>query len=122
LGRVPDAELPALMAGCRAFIFPGLEDFGIAPVQALAAGRPVIALAGGGALDIIQDGANGLLFETPEAASLCAALERFERLHFDAESLRRSAARFDRARFVDQLGACLNTLVPSEPTWNSSTT
>jgi len=45
LGRVPDGDVPALMAGCRAFIFPGLEDFGITPVQALAAGRPVIALA-----------------------------------------------------------------------------
>ena len=66
LGRVPEADLPALLAGCRAFIFPGLEDFGIAPVQALAAGRPVVALAGGGALDIVDDGANGVLFRSPE--------------------------------------------------------
>ena len=66
LGRVPEADLPALMAGCRAFIFPGLEDFGITPVQALAAGRPVIAFAGGGALDIVQDGVNGLLFREPD--------------------------------------------------------
>jgi glycosyltransferase involved in cell wall biosynthesis len=122
LGRVPDVELPALVAGCRAFIFPGLEDFGIAPVQALAAGRPVIALAGGGALDIVQDGANGLLFDTPETASLCAALERFERLRFDAEILRRSAARFDRARFAEQLRDYLRTHTASEPIWNSSTT
>lgn len=122
LGRVPDEDLPALMAGCRAFIFPGLEDFGIAPVQALAAGRPVIALRGGGALDIIQDGANGLLFDASEAGPLCAALERFERLHFDPASLRRSAERFDRARFVEQLRDYLNTLSASEPKWNFSTT
>lgn len=103
LGRVPDADLPALMAGCRAFIFPGLEDFGITPVQALAAGRPVVAFAGGGALDIVQDGVNGALFDQPTAASLCAALERVERLRFDADALQASAGRFDRARFVDAM-------------------
>ena len=54
LGRVDDARAAELMAHCRAFIFPGLEDFGIAPVQAQAAGRPVIAFAGGGALDTVR--------------------------------------------------------------------
>jgi len=103
VGRVPEADLPALMAGCRAFIFPGLEDFGITPVQALAAGRPVVAFAGGGALDIVQDGVNGLLFHEPEAAALIAALKRFERLRFDPEGLRVSAARFDKDRFKEQL-------------------
>jgi len=107
LGRVPDADLPALMAGCRAFVFPGLEDFGITPVQALAAGRPVIALAGGGALDIVQDGANGVLFPQATVDDLCAALERFERLAFDPAAQRRSAERFDRRRFEDQLSAFL---------------
>ena len=111
LGRVPEADLPALVAGCRAFVFPGLEDFGIAPVQALAAGRPVIALAGGGALDIVQDGVNGILFPTPEVDDLCAALQRFERLSFDPAGLRRSAERFDRARFVDEFQSYLKTVV-----------
>ncbi len=110
LGRVPDADMPALLAGCRAFIFPGREDFGIAPVQALAAGRPVIALAGGGALDIVQDGANGVLFSKPEVADLCAAIERFERLTFDSPAVRRSAERFDRQRFTAQLGAYLEAV------------
>jgi glycosyltransferase involved in cell wall biosynthesis len=109
LGRVPDADLPALMAGCRAFIFPGLEDFGITPVQALAAGRPVVAFAGGGALDIVQDGINGVLFREPEAASLAAALLRFERLRFDPAALRTSAQRFDRGRFVEEMHAFLST-------------
>jgi glycosyltransferase involved in cell wall biosynthesis len=110
LGRVPDADLPALVAGCRAFIFPGLEDFGITSVQALAAGRPVIALAGGGALDIVQDGVNGVLFPAPEVDDLRAALERFERLSFDPAALRRSAERFDRERFVEQLRDFLHAL------------
>lgn len=107
LGRVPDDDVPGLMAGCRAFIFPGLEDFGIAPVQALAAGRPVIALAGGGALDIVQDGVNGLLFPNPEIDDLCAAVERFARLTFDPPALRCSAERFDRGRFEHQMSAFL---------------
>jgi glycosyltransferase involved in cell wall biosynthesis len=107
LGRVPDADLPALVAGCRAFIFPGLEDFGITPVQALAAGRPVIALAAGGALDIVQDGENGLLFPRPEVEDLCAAIERFERASFDLAIVRRSAERFNRKMFEEQLRAFL---------------
>jgi glycosyltransferase involved in cell wall biosynthesis len=107
MGRVPDDDVPALMAGCRAFIFPGREDFGIAPVQALAAGRPVIALAGGGALDIVQDGLNGVLFPNPGLDDLCAAIQRFERLRFDPRAMRRSAERFDRGRFEQQMNAFL---------------
>jgi glycosyltransferase involved in cell wall biosynthesis len=103
LGRVPDAEAPDLMARCRAFIFPGLEDFGITPVQALAAGRPVIAFAGGGALDIVQDGVNGLLFREPTVESLAEALRRFERERFDPTVIRRSAEQFDTAVFTDRL-------------------
>jgi glycosyltransferase involved in cell wall biosynthesis len=105
LGRVPDADLPALMAGCRAFIFPGLEDFGITPVQALAAGRPVIAYAGGGALDIVQDGVNGVLFHEQTPRALQAALERFQTLHFDPQAIRRSAEKFDAAVFKEKLSA-----------------
>jgi glycosyltransferase involved in cell wall biosynthesis len=104
VGRVPDSDLPALMAGCRAFILPGLEDFGITPVQALAAGRPVIALAGGGALDIVRDGENGILFPRPEVGDLSAAIERFETAVFEPALLRRSAERFDSMRFAGQLG------------------
>ncbi len=107
LGRVPEADLPGLLAGCRAFIFPGLEDFGITPVQALAAGRPVIAFAGGGALDTVQDGLNGVLFAEPTIAALGAALERFQRLRFEPEALRRSAERFDTRAFVRHLGTFL---------------
>jgi glycosyltransferase involved in cell wall biosynthesis len=113
LGRVPDADLPGLLAGCRAFIFPGLEDFGIAPVQALAAGRPVVALAGGGALDIVKDGANGVLFAEPQVDAVCAALERVQQLHFDPAALQASARRFDRSQFVAQLSAYLTKVAPA---------
>jgi glycosyltransferase involved in cell wall biosynthesis len=103
LGRVPDAEVPGLMARCRGFIFPGLEDFGIAPVQAQAAGRPVIAFAGGGALDTVQDGVNGVLFREQTVESLKDALVRFNGMRFDPRVVQQSAARFDTAEFVRQL-------------------
>ena len=67
LGYVPEEEVGELMASCRAFVFPGLEDFGIAPVQAMAAGRPVIAFAGGGALDYVVEGVDGNLFPRADA-------------------------------------------------------
>jgi len=105
VGRVPGADLPELMARCRAFIFPGLEDFGISPVQALAAGRPVIAFAGGGALDIVQDGVNGVLFHEQTVEALSAALQRLTTMRFDPEVIRRSAEKFDAAVFKEKLTA-----------------
>lgn len=105
LGRVPEADLPEVLARCRAFIFPGLEDFGITPVQALAAGRPVIAYAGGGALDIVQEGVNGVLFYEQTEAALGEALERFSKIKFDTETIRRSAAKFDTMVFKEKLTA-----------------
>ncbi len=103
LGRVPEADLPDLMARCRAFIFPGLEDFGIAPVQALAAGRPVIAFAGGGALDTVVENQTGHLFHKQTVESLTAVLQNFEPSQFDPASIRAFALKFDRAVFEQQL-------------------
>ncbi len=105
LGRVPQEQLPDLMARCRAFLFPGLEDFGIAPVEAQAAGRPVIAYRGGGALDSVIEGETGLFFDAQTVESLCAAIERFEGMTFDGARCRANAERFDRAVFEHQLAA-----------------
>lgn len=103
LGYVPDDELNDLMARCKAFIFPGLEDFGIAPVQAMAAGRPVIAYAGGGALDTVIPGETGDLFYTPSAESLAAVLERFDPSAYSVAALRAHAETFDRAVFEREM-------------------
>src|SRR5262249_21737105 len=62
LGRVGDADLAGLYARCRALLFPGVEDFGITPLEALASGRPVVALAEGGALETVGAGAYGVLY------------------------------------------------------------
>lgn len=99
LGHVPDADLPDLMARCRGFIFPGLEDFGIAPVEAQAAGRPVIAFRGGGALDTVIEGTSGVFFDDPTADSLCWALQRFSEMTFNTSVVRANAERFDSGVF-----------------------
>ena len=105
VGRVPDSKLSDLMAHCRAFIFPGYEDFGIAPVEAQAAGRPVIAYAAGGALDTVIDGKTGILFREQTAESLIDAICRLESTDFDPVAIRRNAERFSVARFKQELTA-----------------
>ncbi len=109
LGRVPDDDLPALYAHCRAFIFPGEEDFGISPVEAQAAGRPVVAYAAGGALDTVQDGQTGVLFHSQTTDSLTEALRKIDDLSFDSASLRDHAGQFDRETFHRRLLAWLET-------------
>jgi glycosyltransferase involved in cell wall biosynthesis len=105
LGRVPDADLPDLMARCKAFIFPGHEDFGITPVEAQASGRPVIAFGAGGALDSVIDGETGVLFEEQTVESFCAAVERLNILHFDPATVRHQAEMFSTEMFKERLGS-----------------
>lgn len=105
LGRVSWDELARLYAGARAFIFPGLEDFGIAPVEAQAAGRPVIAFGSGGALDTVIPGVTGEFFHRPTVAALKEALARFDARAYDPQACRANAERFSRERFVRELQA-----------------
>lgn len=105
LGRASDAELPSLYARCRAFLFPGEEDFGIAPLEANASGRPVIAFAAGGALDTVVDGESGVLFDRQDVASLMDAVRRVERLAWDPARIRAHAERFDTHVFRRELRA-----------------
>lgn len=113
VGKLPFAELKARMARCRALIFPGLEDFGIIPVEVQASGRPVIALAAGGALETIIDGETGVLFSEASISSLQQAIERFEQLDWGAEATKRcvaNAAHFSESAFhggVDAIFASL---------------
>jgi glycosyltransferase involved in cell wall biosynthesis len=103
LGRIPDEELGPLLAHCRAFVFPGLEDFGITPVEAMAAGRPVIAYAGGGALDSVVEGVTGTFFHEQTPASLVDAVRRFDGAAFDPMAIRAHAERFDVSVFKSRL-------------------
>ena len=99
VGRVSDAELKQLYASCRALVFPGEEDFGIAPLEANASGRPVIAYAGGGALDTVIDGRTGIVFGEQQVQCLIDAVRRAEATAWDTAALRAHARKFDRQVF-----------------------
>lgn len=100
LGRVSDDELKKTYGGARALLFPGLEDFGIVPVEAQAAGTPVIAYGLGGALETVKEGETGLFFEQQTVESLINAIERFEALSFDPKVCRDHAALFAKDKFL----------------------
>lgn len=112
LGRVSFDRLRELYATCRAFLFPGEEDFGIAPVEALASGRPVIAYAAGGALDYVEDGVTGTLFhqQTPEA--LADAVRRTDTAAFAPQVIRERALRYDTAVFARQMLTAVEAMAP----------
>ncbi len=103
LGYVPDADLPDLLARCRAFMFPGEEDFGIAPIQAMAAGRPVIAYAAGGALETVIPGKTGALFAEQSVAAIIEAVETFDPDSVNSAEIRRHAEQFDTAVFQNRM-------------------
>jgi glycosyltransferase involved in cell wall biosynthesis len=102
MGRLDDAQTDQYRYRCRALIFPGEDDFGIAPVEAMAAGRPVIAYAAGGALDTVAEGASGLYFSEPNADSLAEAVLRFQAMKFDPASIQAHARLFSRERFREK--------------------
>ena len=108
LGRVSDADRDLLLSGARALLFPGEEDFGIVPVEAQAAGLPVIAYEVGGASETIIDGRTGVLFDQQSALGLAAAIERFEGLELDERVIRKNAERFGRERFRAEMAGVID--------------
>jgi glycosyltransferase involved in cell wall biosynthesis len=97
-GRLPDRDVAELMRGSRALIMTAIEEFGIAAVESQAAGRPVIARHGGGALETVIDGVTGRFF-TGDAAELARAVVEFDDQAIDPAACARNAARFDPAHF-----------------------
>ena len=116
LGKVPDADVPALYRGARALVFPGEEDFGIAPLEALASGCPVIALGRGGALETLTP-ETGLFFDTPAPEALVEALGRFEAFErgFAPERARARAELFSEQRFRDAVRGKVEAVLASRP-------
>lgn len=100
-GRVDDEELRDLYRGAEALIFPGQEDFGIVPVEAMACGTPVIAYGAGGALDSIKDGKTGLFFHEQSTEAIRSAIDRFEAKTFSRKAVSKHASGFSARAFRD---------------------
>lgn len=107
LGKVDVEELRTLYSRARALIFPGIEDFGIVPVEAMASGTPVIAFAKGGALETVKHGVSGILFHEQSPQALNAAVTEFEsgQMKFEPKKLREYALQFDESRFRSSFAA-----------------
>ncbi len=102
-GRVDEATKRELLASARGLVFPAEDDFGIVCVEALASGAPVVALAKGGAREIVRDEVDGALIAEPDAEQLAAAVDRVDGQKWDPEALRASARRFDLPRFRERI-------------------
>jgi len=107
VGRVPDDDLPGLVAGARGLVFCGEEDFGITLVEAMAAGTPVIAYGSGGALDTVTEGETGMLFDRQEPAAVVDAVRRAAAVRWDGDRLGGVVERFDEPRFHREMSALL---------------
>jgi glycosyltransferase involved in cell wall biosynthesis len=101
LGAMSNASIAELYASARALVFPGVEDFGITPIEAMAAGLPVIAYAAGGAVETVIDGVSGILFHEPTADALAAAVRRVETasVQFNERSVRARGLEFTKEHF-----------------------
>jgi glycosyltransferase involved in cell wall biosynthesis len=105
LGRLPDAEVAARLRSARALVICAVEEFGLAAVEALACGRPVIALGEGGVLETVTDGVTGRFFAAPTVGDVIAAVETFDTAAVDQDDCRSAAERFDVASFHAGLSA-----------------
>jgi glycosyltransferase involved in cell wall biosynthesis len=109
-GRLPDASVTELMECCRAVCVCGAEDFGLAPLEANAAGKPVVALAAGGALETLEDGVNAALFAEPTVDAALAAIRRADAIETPPEEIRANALRFSPDAFACALLAALERI------------
>jgi glycosyltransferase involved in cell wall biosynthesis len=113
-GRVPDERVAAILASARALVVTAVEEFGIAAVEALACGRPVIALDEGGVRESVEPGVTGTFYERNEAAALAEAVLRFDAMAVDPAACRAAAERFSVRGFQSELGAIVADAISDE--------
>jgi glycosyltransferase involved in cell wall biosynthesis len=111
LGRLPDEQVIYYYAHCRAFLFPGEEDFGITPLEAQACGRPVIAYGAAGALASVIEGVTGVFFREQTIESLVATLTSFDEKQFNPTTIRNHALEFDTPRFHQRILQFIKTKI-----------
>jgi glycosyltransferase involved in cell wall biosynthesis len=112
LGYLSDETVVNYYADCSAFIMPQEEDFGIAPLEAMTYGKPVLALARGGALEYIEEGVNGELFEDPTEEVLADGVRRLigNLANYDSDVIKKTAERFSENKFKTQIADFLSAL------------
>ena len=115
LGRVSAPDLARLYAGAAAFVMPNVEEFGIAAVEAMASGRPVIAAAAGGALETVVDGEVGILVPPGDVDRLAAAMATLDPGGFSPERIRRHAESFSRGAFQQRFRTEVERLLSGRP-------
>jgi glycosyltransferase involved in cell wall biosynthesis len=113
-GRLPDAEIVSLMEGCRALCLPGKEDFGITPVEANAAGKPVVAFAAGGALETLEEGFTGAFFSRHASDDVLDAIRRADAIEASPAQISAAARRFSQHAFERNLVRVLETAFDSQ--------
>lgn len=109
LGRTSDEQLKELFATCKALVFPPREDFGIAPIEAIASGVPVIAYQSGGALDYIKPGINGEFFETQDEHSLAEVLKTFDASDYNSHTVKNSLPPLSIQDYKEAMNTAINT-------------
>jgi glycosyltransferase involved in cell wall biosynthesis len=110
VGYVSRPDLIRLVQRCHAYLVPGVEDFGIAPVEAMSSGKPVVAVAAGGVLETVVDHRTGLLVRRPTVAAFTEAIEALDQVAWDPEAIRASVLPFDRQVFKGRWRALLDHL------------
>ena len=115
MGPQPFDVLKRHYARCRALIFPGEEDFGMVPVEAMASGRPVIAYGRGGALETVSAGLSGIFFEKQTVEDISSAIARLSELEVDPQKIAAHAQRFGRDRFLQKMRAHIEGLLARRP-------
>lgn len=111
LGRVPDDALPALYANAAVFIFPQEEDAGITPLEAMAAGTPILAYGKGGALESVQQGVTGEFFHEQSVEAIAAALTKYDWTRYNRTAIRQHVAQFDVTAFRSQTQAVIDQVL-----------
>ena len=111
LGKRTDDEVVEYYKNCKALIFPGIEDFGLAVVEAQKFGKPVIAFRGGGAIETIKEGKTGYFFNEQTKASLMEALKKFDKFSFEEKHAIKQAELFGKKRFKKDFLAVVNSIV-----------
>jgi glycosyltransferase involved in cell wall biosynthesis len=108
LTKVSDQDMPHYFQSAEAFIFPGIDDFGIVAVEALAAGTPVIAYKDGGALDYVKEGKTGLFFDEQTVESLCQTISKFNSNAFQEKNMVVKARSFAPEVFTKNMYRLIN--------------